>query len=70
VTNTSYDLTFDPVEPPVGHFYSAQKKKETLTVSMVIHKGAIFQSIEDKGNFGLFSKLTTKPTENIRIFDK
>jgi hypothetical protein len=22
VTNTSNDLTFDPVEPPVGHFYS------------------------------------------------
>jgi hypothetical protein len=28
-----------------------RKKNETLTVSMEIHKGAIFRSLEDKGNF-------------------
>jgi hypothetical protein len=56
VTNTSNDLTFDPVEPPVEHFYSddlkyfysAQKKNDSLTVSMKIHKGAIFDSLKIK----------------------
>jgi hypothetical protein len=43
VTNASNDLTFDKVEPPMD---TSKKKNDTLTVSMEIHKGAIFDRLK------------------------
>jgi hypothetical protein len=41
----------------VGHFYSTQKKNDTLTVSMEVHKGAIFDHLKIKFIFALPSGL-------------
>jgi hypothetical protein len=55
VRNASNDVTFDSVEPPViistpriSSVLSPVTKKATSTVSIEIHKGAIFDRLEIK----------------------
>jgi hypothetical protein len=55
VTNASNDLTFDSVEPPVDTFTPRlevfllrSEKNAALTVSVEIHKGAIFDRLKIK----------------------